>query len=151
MRDDVPDWLSRADLFVLSSVSEGICLTLLEAMAAGLPVVATDVGGNREVVEHGRTGWLVPPRDPDALADAILDCCRQSEASREMGRLGRSRVEQKFSLHSMVARYEALYCELLERGMPQVSGSQRPVRPATTPLPAAAGLGHVELTRSNVK
>jgi glycosyltransferase involved in cell wall biosynthesis len=114
-RDDVPDWLPKADMFVLSSVSEGICLTLLEAMAAGLPVVATDVGGNREIVAVGRTGRLVPARDPEGLAKAILAMCENTSLAREMGRRGRERVENHFDVRTMVARYEAMYRELLGR------------------------------------
>src|SRR5205807_7679356 len=69
---DVPALLARASLFVLPSLSEGISLTILEAMACGLPVVATKVGGNPEVIESGRTGLLVPPSDPASLAQGIL-------------------------------------------------------------------------------
>jgi sugar transferase (PEP-CTERM/EpsH1 system associated) len=113
-REDVADWLAKADMFVLSSVSEGISLTLLEAMASGLPIVATDVGGNSEVVQHGRTGLLVPSREPQALADAILQMCSNAKASREMGMRGREDVEQRFSVESMVSGYEQLYCQLLK-------------------------------------
>ena len=88
MRDDVPKLLKPADLFVLSSVSEGISLTLLEAMASGLPVVATNVGGNREVVVNGYTGSLVPSRDPQSLADAILRICSNRKESRRNGKTG---------------------------------------------------------------
>jgi sugar transferase (PEP-CTERM/EpsH1 system associated) len=116
-REDVADWLARADLFVLSSVSEGICLTLLEAMAAGLPIVATDVGGNREVVDNGNTGTLVPPSDPDAMAKAILTMCTSAPVAREMGRRGRERVESHFDVRMMVARYETMYRELLDRAL----------------------------------
>jgi sugar transferase (PEP-CTERM/EpsH1 system associated) len=113
MRDDVPKLLRSADLFVLSSLSEGISLTLLEAMASGLPVVATDVGGNREVVQTGTTGCLVPSRDPQALADAIIRLCSNGKEAREMGMRGRQRVEQFFSVDIMVNAYEELYCNLL--------------------------------------
>ena len=113
MREDVPNLLESADLFVLSSVSEGISLTLLEAMASGLPIVATDVGGNREVVNDGLTGRLVPSRDPQALAAAILQLCSNRQVAREMGQRGRKRVEQFFSIDSMVKAYEMLYCDLL--------------------------------------
>jgi sugar transferase (PEP-CTERM/EpsH1 system associated) len=114
-RNDVANWLQKSDLFLLSSVSEGICLTLLEAMAAGLPIVATDVGGNREIVEEGKTGSLVPPQDPQAMAAAIVEMCRNVDSAREMGRRGRERVESRFAVKSMVARYETLYRELLVR------------------------------------
>jgi glycosyltransferase involved in cell wall biosynthesis len=102
-------------MFVLSSVSEGICLTLLEAMAAGLPVVATDVGGNREIVVDGRTGRLVPARDPEALAKTILAMCENTVLARDMGQRGRERVVNLFDVRTMVARYEAIYRELLCR------------------------------------
>jgi glycosyltransferase involved in cell wall biosynthesis len=106
---DVPGLLARAGLFVLSSLSEGISLTLLEAMASGLPVVATRVGGNPEVVLDGQTGWLVPPADPDALAAALLELWGNPEAGRQRGAEGRCRVEQHFDVRGMVAAYEAMY------------------------------------------
>jgi len=83
-------------MFVLSSLSEGISLTLLEAMAAELPVVATDVGGNREVVVNGKTGFLVPAQSPQELADAIIKLLRNPDLARAMGRAGRQRVEAEF-------------------------------------------------------
>src|SRR5262249_25564180 len=85
---DVAALLAQARLFVQSSVSEGISLTLLEAMARGLPVAATRVGGNPEVVLDGETGLLVPPRDPAALAAAMLHLLRHPDQSRRMGRAG---------------------------------------------------------------
>jgi glycosyltransferase involved in cell wall biosynthesis len=108
-RHDVPALLAEADLFVLSSLKEGLSLTLLEAMAMGLAVVATDVGGNREVVIPGKTGVLVPSRSPEKLADAIVDLVRRPETVRAMGRRGREWVEQHFSLDRMVEKYEELY------------------------------------------
>jgi sugar transferase (PEP-CTERM/EpsH1 system associated) len=109
MRDDVAALLGTADLFVLSSTSEGISLTLLEAMAAGLPVVATDVGGNREVVVAGETGLLVLPSSPPALAEAMLTLLRDPARSWQMGAAGRRRAEEEFDLRRVVARYEELY------------------------------------------
>jgi sugar transferase (PEP-CTERM/EpsH1 system associated) len=106
---DVPSVLARASLFALSSVSEGISLTLLEAMARGLPVVATRVGGNPEVVADGASGLLVPPGDPAALARAMLDLLGDRDRPLAMGLVGRRRVEQGFDIKRMVARYEALY------------------------------------------
>jgi glycosyltransferase involved in cell wall biosynthesis len=106
---DVPALLARAGLVVLSSLSEGVSLTLLEGMARGLPVVATRVGGNPEVLVDGETGLLVPPRDPAALARAMLQVWRDGEAARRLGRAGRRRVEAHFDVRHMVAHYETLY------------------------------------------
>jgi len=102
-------------LFVLPSRSEGISLTLLEAMACGLPIVATRVGGTPEVVLDGETGLLVPPGDPVALAQAILRIGRDPERGLRMGQAGRGRVEQQFDIRRMVADYEALYVERMMR------------------------------------
>jgi glycosyltransferase involved in cell wall biosynthesis len=112
---DVPGLLARASAVVLPSLSEGISLTLLEAMARGLPVVATRVGGNPEVVEDGVTGRLVPASDPDALAAALLSVWPASDCTREMGRAGRERVERLFDVRRMVAEYETLYLHLTKR------------------------------------
>lgn len=108
-RHDVTDFLRRAALFVLSSETEGLSVTLLEAMAAGLPVVATDVGGNREAVADGQTGLLVPPRSPEALAAGMLNLLRDPGRRRAMGCAGRRRVEREFSLDAMIAQYEETY------------------------------------------
>jgi glycosyltransferase involved in cell wall biosynthesis len=106
---DVPGLLSRASLFVLPSLSEGVSLTLLEAMARGLPVVATRVGGNPEVVVEGETGLLVPARDPAALAEAMLRLRRDGATAQRLGTAGRRRVEAHFDIRRMVANYESLY------------------------------------------
>jgi glycosyltransferase involved in cell wall biosynthesis len=106
---DVPAVLGRASLFVLPSLTEGVSLTLLEAMARGLPVVATRVGGNPEVVVEGETGLLVPPGSPPELARAMLRLQRDPDRSRRMGLAGRKRVERHFDIRRMVADYEALY------------------------------------------
>jgi glycosyltransferase involved in cell wall biosynthesis len=112
---DVPGLLARAAGVVLPSLSEGISLTLLEAMARGLPVVATDVGGNPEVVKDGVTGWLVPPADPEKLAAALLDLGAVCDLTRAMGRAGRDRVERLFDVRRMVAEYEGMYHQLTSR------------------------------------
>lgn len=109
MISDVPALLAKARLLVLSSVSEGVSLTLLEAMARGLPVVATRVGGTPEVVADGATGLLVPPRDASALAEALLQLHGDVDRCRLLGAAGRSRVEESFDVRRMVARYERLY------------------------------------------
>ncbi len=110
---DVPELLARAALFVLPSRTEGISLTLLEAMARGLPVVATRVGGNPEVVAEGETGLLVAPADPHQLAVAMLALLRDPHRRECMGRGGRRRVEAHFEVRGMLARYEGLYEQLL--------------------------------------
>jgi glycosyltransferase involved in cell wall biosynthesis len=105
--------LSRASLFVLASLTEGISLTVLEAMATGLPVVATRVGGNPEVIVDTKTGLLVPAQDPAALADAIVGVLKNPLDAEKMGQAGRERVEAHFDVRVMVANYERLYGELL--------------------------------------
>jgi glycosyltransferase involved in cell wall biosynthesis len=114
-RDDVPDVLSALDVFVLSSATEGLAMTLLEAMAAGLPVIATSVGGNVEVVVDGATGRLVPPRDSVALGGAIADLLEDVPAQRRFGDEGRRRVSERFSIATMVRSYEQLYDAILAR------------------------------------
>jgi sugar transferase (PEP-CTERM/EpsH1 system associated) len=108
-RADVPDLMRAFDLFVLSSVGEGMSNTILEAMASGLPVVATRVGGNPELIEEDVTGTLVPPADPEKLAAAIRIYRDDPSCAREHGRAGRERAVEKFSLSRMVRAYEALY------------------------------------------
>lgn len=107
--DDVPALLAEAGMFVLPSLTEGISLTLLEAMACGLPVVATRVGGNPEVVVDSETGLLVPAGQPEILARAILHLDRDPELCRRFGSAGRRRVERYFDVRQMVAAYELLY------------------------------------------
>ena len=112
-RHDVADLLAESGFFVSSSLSEGISLTLLEAMAVGLPVVTTSVGGNPEIVIDGKTGRLVPAGDPAALANAIVALCAERDLWSAMGTLGRQRVEQNFEIRQMIRSYETLYEELL--------------------------------------
>jgi sugar transferase (PEP-CTERM/EpsH1 system associated) len=109
---DIPSLLSRASAFTLASLTEGVSLTILEAMAAGLPVVATRVGGNPEVVADEETGILVPSADPPALATALLRLWQNPELRRAMGAAGRKRAEKYFDVKRMVSRYEGLYMDI---------------------------------------
>jgi glycosyltransferase involved in cell wall biosynthesis len=109
-----PFW-RRAGLLALSSVYEGLPNVVLEAMAAGLPVVATRVGGIPEAVVSGETGWLVPPRDVPGLAGALEKLLADPEARRSLGRAGRRRAEELFSFPAMVGRHEEAFARLLER------------------------------------
>ena len=114
-RSDVPDIMRGIDCFVLPSLAEGISNTILEAMASGLPVIATNVGGSGELVEDGKTGALVPAGDAEALADEMVALARQRDKARAMGRAGRRVVEQKFSMAAMVRQYQGLYDTWCER------------------------------------
>lgn len=108
-RSDVPDVMRALDCFVLPSLAEGISNTILEAMASGLPVLATAVGANGELVIEGRSGHLVPAGDVEALAAGLVAMATNPALSAEMGRVGRERVEQCFSLPAMVEAYEGIY------------------------------------------
>lgn len=114
-RNDIPEIMRGLDIFALPSLREGISNTILEAMASGLPVIATRVGGNPELVEHGRTGTLVPPADPKAMAEAIRIYLRDPEKSVQHGHASRRRAEAKFSIESMVNGYMAVYDAVLKR------------------------------------
>ena len=112
-RHDVPDILRGLDCFVLPSLAEGISNTILEAMASGLPVIATRVGGNPELVLEGETGRLVPVGDAEALASALIDDVRAPDDAHAAGQAGRRQIERRFSMDSMVAAYRGLYDEML--------------------------------------
>jgi sugar transferase (PEP-CTERM/EpsH1 system associated) len=112
-RNDVADVLRSLDLFVLPSIAEGSSNTILEAMATGLPVVATAVGGNPELVVDGTTGTLVPPSDPVRLAQAIRAYIDQPCLRHQHGQAGRQRVEAEFSLAAMVDSYLGVYGRLM--------------------------------------
>lgn len=111
-RDDIPTVMSALDVFVLPSIAEGISNTILEAMATGLPVVATRVGGNPELVEEGVGGALVPRSDPDALAAAIAAYTGDAELRRRHGQASRQRAIGHFSLERMAQAYANLYTAL---------------------------------------
>ncbi|WP_027081244.1 glycosyltransferase [Luteimonas mephitis] len=108
-RGDVARLLEALDLFVLSSLSEGYSMALLEACAAGLPIVATDVGGNAEIVRAGVNGLLVPPAEPEAMAAAIRDLLRTPVRAAQFGRAGREWVLEEGSFRMMAERYARIY------------------------------------------
>lgn len=112
-RGDVADLLRGFDCFVLPSLAEGISNTLLEAMATGLPVIATRVGANADLMEEGAAGRLVPRADPEALARELLALLDDPARALSYGRAGRQIAERRFSLERMVADYESLYLRLL--------------------------------------
>ena len=112
-RNDIAAIMGGLDCFVLPSLAEGISNTILEAMASGLPVIATDVGGNADLVKSGINGQIVPAGDPEALAHQIVKFVNAPGQAKIMGRLGRQRVEEKFSMNAMVAAYLGVYDQLL--------------------------------------
>lgn len=112
-RKDIPDLLSASDSFVLPSLWEGMPMALIEAMASGLPVVATDVSGTREVMVHGETGLMVPPGDAEQLARAIDQILLDPARARAMGAAGRRRIEASFSAQTQAKEYIALFERIL--------------------------------------
>jgi len=120
-RDDVPRIMRGLDLFVLPSLSEGISNTVLEAMASGLPVLATAVGGNPELVESGVTGMLVPRSDDASMAQAIRSYAESPALCRRHGLEARRAAERRFGMEAMVNAYLAIYDALL-------AGARRPAR-----------------------
>jgi len=115
MRTDVGALLAASDVFVLPSIVEGLPNAILEAMAAGLPVIATDVGGNAEAVEHGEQGLIVPFGDRPAMVDALIKLGSDPAERARMGRQGLPRVEKAFTIRRMLSQFEDLYKELLGR------------------------------------
>jgi glycosyltransferase involved in cell wall biosynthesis len=114
-QQDVGSYLSALDIAVLSSDAEGCSNFLLEAMALGKPVVATDVGANRELILHGRTGLLVPPGDAEALADAVITLIRDEAVAKSIGQRAKDRAITQFGLENMVHQYESLYYNTIKR------------------------------------
>ena len=113
--DDIPDFLAALDLFVISSRKEGFSIASVEAMAAGLPVVATRSGGPESIVKDNVSGYLVPPNDPDSLAVAIGELVDDDDTRHQFGAAGISRARGLFSLESCVAAYEKLILDLTRR------------------------------------
>jgi sugar transferase (PEP-CTERM/EpsH1 system associated) len=111
--DDVARIMRSFDLFVLPSLAEGISNTILEAMASGLPVLATDVGGNPELIEPGVTGSLVPRNDPDSMARAMRAYTESAELCRRQGSNARRTIERRFGMEVMAGEYMALYDGML--------------------------------------
>jgi glycosyltransferase involved in cell wall biosynthesis len=125
LRQDIPDMMRAADGFVLSSDSEGLPLVLLQASAAALPIVATNVGGNGEAVADGQSGYLVPPGDPEALAAGMCRVADLDAADRaRLGEAGLRRVREMFEAERIVDQWEQLYGELLRRA--QSGGGAQP-------------------------
>jgi glycosyltransferase involved in cell wall biosynthesis len=114
-RQDVPDLLNAMDIFVLPSYSEGVSLALLEAMAAGKPVIATAVGGLPEVVEHEKTGLLIPPRDAGALAAALTRLLADPAWARQLAEHARRHVREHYSLDRLGREINEIYKELAEK------------------------------------
>jgi len=115
IRSDVPKLLADSDIFILSSDWEGVPLTILEAMAAGKPVIATAVGGIPELIEDGVTGILVPPRNPEALTKGILCLAKDSDLRQYMGNVGQKRALERFDISKTAREYENLYLKILRK------------------------------------
>ena len=120
-RSDVPDIMRGLHAFALPSLAEGISNTILEAMASGLPVVATAVGGNAELVVHGQTGCLVDAANPQAMAHYLVALASHPEQAISMGQAGRQRVQAAFSMQAMVSTYQSLYDQQLRRVVPSTN------------------------------
>jgi len=112
LRTDIPNVLAALDISVLCSRKEGFSLTILESMAAGLPVVATRVGGNEEAVVHGETGFIVEPQNPKALADAIMRLVQDERTRKKFGAAGEQRVHRYFSIEVTARKLIELYSSL---------------------------------------
>jgi glycosyltransferase involved in cell wall biosynthesis len=108
-RRDIPEVLAGIDIFTLSSLSEGTSITILEAMAAGNPVVATRVGGNPSLIEEGVNGFLVPAGQPKELALALLRLAKDARLRERIGEVNKKKAEKEYSIQAMAANYERLY------------------------------------------
>lgn len=113
-RSDVWELMHAMDLFAMSSLGEGISNTILEAMASGLPVIATEVGGNPELVSPGKTGTLIPPADPEKMAQALLAYVSDPARMAQEGRAARAEIETRFSMDAMVRGYLGVYDAALD-------------------------------------
>jgi glycosyltransferase involved in cell wall biosynthesis len=115
-RDDVADFYKIADLYVMSSVQEGLGTAVLDALALAKPVVATHCGGLPEIIHDGKTGRLVAPADPEALAQGIVDMLTRVEAAKSMAKEGQSMVQKSFSIDAMVDNNIEIYKKVLANG-----------------------------------
>jgi glycosyltransferase involved in cell wall biosynthesis len=120
-RDDVPTLLRQADVFVLPSLYEGLPVSVLEAMAAGTPVVATAVGGTDEAVVAGKSGLLVPPRDPEALANAVRQILSSAPLAQQLVAGGKARVRASFSAEAVARGVSGVYAELCPVAAPRMT------------------------------
>lgn len=120
-RDDVPALLSESDVFVLTSRSEAFPNSVMEAMAAGLPVIATAVGGVPELVQHRANGILIPADDRAAVVQALRDLIDDPAGAAALGRAARETIQSRFSFTRMVSSFEDLYLDLLHRGAPRTA------------------------------
>lgn len=114
-REDVPQLLNAIDIFVLCSISEGMPVTLLEAMATERPIVATKVGGIHEIIEHGREGILVESNNHELLAEAIADLLAHKDKAMRLGSSARKRLKERFTLAAMIEKYEEVYDDSIKR------------------------------------
>ena len=113
---NVLDYLSVMDICCLTPVSnEGFSNALLEQMAMGIPVIATDVGGNREAIVHGESGLIIPPNDVNALADAIMNLYKNKKRRKSFGQNAKRRVESKFARNKMIEQMEQFYQEMYQK------------------------------------
>jgi sugar transferase (PEP-CTERM/EpsH1 system associated) len=125
-RTDVADIMRGLHVFALPSLGEGISNTILEAMASSLPVVATAVGGNADLVVQGQTGYIVPAAHPQAMALRLVELAASPERARSMGQVGRQRVQAAFSMQAMVSTYQRVYDQQLGRAAPTHTSPQHP-------------------------
>jgi glycosyltransferase involved in cell wall biosynthesis len=130
-RDDVPNILAAADLFIVASEMEGLNSSVLEAMSAGLPVVATDAGGLPEAVADNVTGRVVPARNPPALAAAVCELLADPDRRRLMGEAGRNSLLARFTIDRMVDDTLRLYMDMMKK-------NDVPLSPGPWPLPPAS-------------
>ena len=138
-REDVPDLLAASDMVVLPSLREGLSIAMLEAMAAGKPIVATNIGSQKEVAAHADIARLVPPADGRALSEAIQRLANDEKLMAQLGSNARVVYESRYTEHKMLATYRQLYCDLLRAKCPSQAGTAVPVRhrePAASETPA---------------
>ena len=124
-REDAAAFYQIMDIFLLTSFSEGTAMTLLEAMASAIPCIATNVGGNPEVVSNGNTGFIVPSGDESALTDAVCRLLGDRNLRQKMALAGRKRFEEKFTVSRMVEEYQAIYDMAVRNDSTLRQGSRR--------------------------